>query len=202
VVKNYFGSIPIYEEREAKVLGSSSVWSILHVLRSHGSDGCTAEEISTTMDLPISTVYNILTNLRAVGYVHTKRISKRIGRPNQASKDQEARTANQKRIYIEDVPWGSFAFTPEFANFLNDEIDHLIHKSEVMKVGATVIDEIITKMKNNPKCTDFLPAGEECPICHALHDANEYVMALVSAIGHNILQSDELGKILKKHGFN
>lgn len=199
---NYFGSIPIYEEREAKILGSSSVWAILHLLRSHGSEGCTAEEISSILDLPISTVYNTLSNMRAVGYVHTKRISRRVGRPNRASRDQGTRITNQKRIYVDGVAWGSFAFTSEFGNFLNEEIDDLIDKSDIKKECALVIDKIITNMKNKPNCTDFLPTGDECPICHSLHDAHEFIMALVSSIGQHILQSNELDKMLKKHGFN
>src|SRR5688500_5732718 len=99
MVTTYFESIPVREEREAKILGSDSGWSILNFLRDSCSVDCTAEEISGDLDLPISTVYNVLNSLRAVGFVHTKRIPKQLGRPSKASVEQEMRTGKQKRIY-------------------------------------------------------------------------------------------------------
>lgn len=140
--------------------------------------------------------------MRAVGYVHTKRISRRVGRPNQTSREQETRTTNQKRIYVDGIAWGFSTLTPEFGNFLNEEIDDLIDKSEIKKECAMIIDKIITKMKNKPNCTAFLPTGDECPICHSLHDSHEFIMALVYSIGQHIRESSELDKVLKKHGFN
>jgi DNA-binding transcriptional ArsR family regulator len=201
MVNTYFESIPVREEREAKILGSDSGWSILNLLRESGSEGCTAEEISSNLDLPISTVYNVLNSLRAVGFIHTKRIPKQIGRPSKDSMEQEMRTGKQKRIYIEKVPWGNFTFTHDFDRLLVEEIDKLIDKSEISEACASVIDQIISKMKNNSSCKGFLPSTEDCPHCHYSHEAREYAFALVQAVSDRIMKSELLQVVLEKHGY-
>lgn len=198
---SYFESIPVREEREAKILGSDSGWSILNLLRESGSEGCTADEISSTLDLPISTVYNVLNSLRAVGFIHTKRIPKQLGRPSNDSIEQEMRTGKQKRIYIEKVPWGNFTFTRDFDRLLVEEIDKLIDKSDVSEVCSSVIDQIISKMKNNSSYRAFLPSAEDCPHCHYSHEAREYAFALVQAVSDRIMKSELLQAVLEKHGY-
>jgi len=201
MVNTYFESIPVREEREAKILGSDSGWSILNLLRDSGSDGCTAEEISSGLDLPISTVYNVLNSLRAVGFVHTKRISKQIGRPSKDSIEEEMRTGKQKRIYIEKVPWGNFSFTRDFDRLLVEEIDKLIDKSDIIEACAAVVDQIISKMKNNSNYKDFLPSTEDCPHCHYSHEAREYAFALVQAVSDRVMKSVALQAVLEKYGY-
>jgi predicted ArsR family transcriptional regulator len=191
----------VREEREAKILGSDSGWSILNLLRESGSEGCTADEISSTLDLPISTVYNVLNSLRAVGFIHTKRIPKQLGRPSNDSIEQEMRTGKQKRIYIEKVPWGNFTFTRDFDRLLVEEIDKLIDKSDVSEVCSSVIDQIISKMKNDSSYREFLPSAEDCPHCHYSHEAREYAFALVQAVSDRIMKSELLQAVLEKHGY-
>ncbi len=51
------------DKRQAKVLGSGSGWEVLELLKESGVEGSTADEISERLDLPKSTVYNILSDL-------------------------------------------------------------------------------------------------------------------------------------------
>ena len=82
----YLVSIPITVENEARVLGSPSAWEILDELRYAGLEGLYTEEISKELDIPKSTVYGVLNRLDAIGFVETRRLTKRLGRP---SKDVE-----------------------------------------------------------------------------------------------------------------
>jgi DNA-binding transcriptional ArsR family regulator len=99
----YFETIPIVDKRQAKVLGSGSGWEVLELLRESGIEGSTADEISDRLDLPKSTVYNILSDLSAARYVDSRRYKKGVGRPNKENIEEEKRTGKQKRIYVESI---------------------------------------------------------------------------------------------------
>jgi predicted ArsR family transcriptional regulator len=103
MVNCYFETIPIVDKRQAKVLGSGSGWEVLELLRESGIEGSTADEISDRLDLPKSTVYNILSDLSAARYVDSRRYKKGVGRPNKENIEEEKRTGKQKRIYVESI---------------------------------------------------------------------------------------------------
>jgi DNA-binding transcriptional ArsR family regulator len=201
MVNCYFETIPIVDKRQAKVLGSGSGWEVLELLRESGVEGSTADEISERLDLPKSTVYNILSDLSAAHYIDSRRYKKRIGRPNKEAEEEENRTGKQKRIYMESISWGDSSFTLDFDRFLVEEVDKIIYDSDIDKVFSVLVDKIILKMKSKSETRVFLPSSEDCPHCHHSHEAREFASALIEAIADRIRKSEELADTLKKHGY-
>jgi DNA-binding transcriptional ArsR family regulator len=201
MVNTYFETIAIREEREAKILGSGSGWEILGLLRDNGMYGCTAEELSEELDLPLSTVYDTLNKLRAVGFIETRRFQKRIGAPDKDAIEEERRTGKQKKIYIECIHWGSSSFNIDFDRFLVEDIDKIIYNSDIDEQCSIIIDKIISRMKTTPDGKKFLPSTVDCPRCHFSHEAREYARALIFAIEDRIRKSEKIWKVFEKHGY-
>jgi DNA-binding MarR family transcriptional regulator len=197
----YLVSISITEENEARVLGSPSAWEILDELRGAGLKGRTAEEISKELGIPISTVYGVLNRLDAIGYLETRRLAKRLGRPSKDVEENEKRTGKKKRIYVEHVQWGGISLDDDFADFFDKTLQKLVDKSKIAEFYSELVDKMITTMENNSDGRDLLPSMERCPVCKSNHEATEYVWALVLAICAKIFRSDELVNICKKHNY-
>jgi DNA-binding MarR family transcriptional regulator len=201
MVHEYLVSIPITEENEARVLGSSSAWEVLDELRYAGLEGCTAEEISKELDIPKSTVYGVLNRLDAIGFVETRRLTKRLGRPSKDIQEIEKRTGKKKRIYVEHVHYGGMSLDDDFADYFYKNLQKHIDKSKIVESFSNLVDAMITIMENSSAGRDLLPSLEVCPLCKSNHEANEYTMALVFAICSEILKSGELANICKKHKY-
>ena len=197
----YFETVPIREQREAKVLASGSGWEIIDLLRGRGVVGCTAEEISEELDLPVSTVYDTLSKLRAAGFVEVRRYRPRLGRPDKDAREEEERTGKQKKIYTEHIRWGGSTFYIEFDRFLVEEIDNIIDKSDIVEQCANLVNDIISKMKQTKAGRNFLPLPDECPHCHFSHDTKEFTYALIAAIADRIKKNNKIDKILEEHGY-
>jgi DNA-binding MarR family transcriptional regulator len=197
----YLVSIPITLENEARVLGSPSAWEVLDELRDAGLEGRTAEEISKELDIPKSTVYGVLNRLDAIGFVETRRLTKRLGRPSKDVQEIEKRTGKKKRIYVEHVQWGGVSLDDDFANFFDKNLQKHIDKSKIVEYFSELVDMMITTMENSSAGRDLLPSLEACPLCKSNHEANEYTMALVFAVCSEILKSNELANICKKHKY-
>jgi hypothetical protein len=73
---------------------------------------------------------------------------------------------------------------------------------DISSACSDLVDKLISKMKNNTSCKEFLPSREERPHCHRSHEAREYAYALVTAILYRIMKSDEIVEVLQKQGFN
>jgi DNA-binding transcriptional ArsR family regulator len=193
---------PIRDDTQAKVLGSGSGWEILQLLRERGIDGCTADEISHLLDLPISTVYDTLSKLQAAGFVVTRRYQKGIGRPSKEEEEEENRTNKQRKIYMEDIRWGGSFFYNDFNRFIVEEIDKIIDESDIDEQMSTLINNIISRMKKTSAGKDFLPSTEECPHCHYSREAFEFASSLIQAIANRIIAGKKISEIFQKHGYN
>lgn len=197
----YFETIGISSEREANVLSSSTGWDILSVLRHAGIDGHTAEELEGILDIPRSTVYNVLKELMAAGFVESRRYRKHIGRPSN-NDEEELRTGKQKKIYIENINWGNFTFHHEFDRYLVESIDKIIDQSELSKYFLETIDKILEKMKKTTKGKQFLPSEGICPGCHYNHEAKEFLTALIMTIADRIRKDENfINKFQDKYGY-
>ena len=202
MVNTYFETIPVREERQAKVLGSGSGWDILELLRDEGVYGSTADEISYRLDLPISTVYDTLSKLRAAGFVATRRYRKGVGRPSKEEEDEEERTNKQKKIFMEHISWGDSSFHNDFDRFLVEEIDKIIYDSDIDEQCSILINSIISKMKRTSAGKDFLPSTKDCPHCHYSREAYELASSLVRAIADRLIKSEKVSDVFEKHGYN
>jgi len=199
LVQRYLDSIPVTSQNDAKVLGSSSGWEILEELREAGIDGLTVNEIADRLDLPSSTVYNILRQLSAAGFLKTKRYKKKIGAPDKKRRDDELRTGKKKRIYLEAIPWGWTSFEDEFRLFIEKRVNEIIDQSEIGQQCSDLIERILEKMKKDRDGKAMFPAKNVCPNCNMDHEARELLWALLLAISTRVLNSQELEEKCKQH---
>jgi DNA-binding MarR family transcriptional regulator len=200
MVQRYLESIPLVSQTEAKVLGSGSGWEILDELRESGIDGMTVDEIAEKMDVPKSTVYAILRQLSAAGFVKTKRYKKRIGAPNKDRRDDELRTGKKKQIFMEAIPWGSIAYNEDFNLFIEKSANDIIDDSDIAAECAALVGKIMKKMKTDPDGKELLPENKVCPSCDLDHEAREMIWALLMAICDRVLNSQEIEDECKSHG--
>jgi hypothetical protein len=78
----------------------------------------------------------------------------------------------------------------------------MIYESDISSACSALVDKLISHMKNNPSCEDFLPSEEEGPRCHLSHEAEEYAYALVMSILDRIMKSKEIAEVLRKHDYS
>ncbi len=156
--RKYLECIPITNGNEARILGSSSSWEILELIRDKGTYGATAEEIAKYLEIPLSIVYNILKGLRDAGFIEARRFSKKLGKPSMAMQEEEKRTGKQKRIYVERIGWGDFSqMTSEFRTYFTDELEDIVYDDGIIGNYCDLLDKIIMKMKENGDGKDLLP---------------------------------------------
>ena len=171
-------------------------------MRDKGSYGSTADEISDRLDLPISTVYDTLSKLRAAGFVATRRYRKGVGRPSNEDEEEEERTNKQKKIYMEHIDWGEYYFHADFDRFLSEEIDKIIYDSDIDEQCSILINSMLSRMRKTSTGKDLLPSTEDCPHCHYSREAYELASSLVRAIADRIMKSEKLSDVFEKHGYN
>ena len=128
-------------------------------------EGYTADEISDILDLPKSTVYNILSDLRSAGYVESRRPNRHVGRPSKKDEEEETRTGKQKRIYVERILWGTYNFTGDFERYLVKEIDDIIDRSHIEEHFCVLADKIISTMEKKSDGKKFLPPKQSLHLC-------------------------------------
>ena len=201
MANSYMDSIAITDENEARVLGSPSAWEILQKLRHAGMRGMTAEEISNDLQIPISTVYNTLTNLRAANLIETRRMPKRVGKPSKELQDEEKRTGKKKRIYVEKIEWGSAYLDENFQEYLDRNISKMLDDTLFTSEFANTIDKIIQKIKNGGHGAKILPSEEICPNCKESHEAEEFIWALLHFIMVQTYYSKDLQEVCKKYRY-
>src|SRR2546422_8435295 len=139
----YLLTFPVSDKEDARNLASSSAWEVLEELRKVGLDGRTVEEISKKLELPRSTVYNVLSKLQAASWVKARRSSKKIGRPNARRKAEATRTGRMKQIYVEDIPWGDIEFDDKFKATLDPVIKEVLEKHDVVSSFVDALDKIL-----------------------------------------------------------
>jgi len=199
----YLLTFPVSGKQEARNLGSSSAWEVLEELREVGLDGLTVEEISKRLDLPKSTVYNVLSKLQAADWVEPRRSPRKLGRPNAKRQAEAARTGRMKQIYVENIPWGEIEFDKKFKDTLDPVLGEILRKHPVVDSFVDSLDKILTALTLHQGGKKFLPSSEVCPKCKTSHEATEFVWALSIGLASALLSEEfvyKLRPVLEKHG--
>lgn len=199
VANIYFESFPVAEKQVARTLAANSAWEVLEQLRQAGISGLTAEEISAKLELPKSSVYNVLAKLQAAGWVEPRRATKRLGRPDERTRGQVARTGRTKQLYVEKIPWGGYVLNEEFDDVLGAAVERMLADHRLPEAFADALDKTILALTSDEHGKDFLPSREPCPKCKTSHEANEFVMAIASAIMSELVEHERLEPTYKKH---
>jgi len=125
-----------------------------------------------------------------------------VGRPTRERDEEEKRTGKQKRIYIENIPWGSYSFDINFDRFAVEYLDLIIDESDIFQYYTKLVDRIILTMKKDGG-KDFLPSDDVCSVCNKNHEAEEFIMALIFLISDRVLRNhDFLVNLRDRHNLN
>ena len=190
----YFRSIQIESWQTAETIGSPNMWRIIQALRKEGIKGITAEDLANNLGLPKSTVYNILSKLRALGWVDTRSQRKRLGRPKKGEKRPYTR-GKPSQLYVECIPWGSPSFNLNFLRALHPILEE--HIENVKHPILEFFSKIVEECKRNPRLIRYLPSNEICEKCNESHEAKEFLLA----IGTYLFQIFPFEELKKKYHF-
>ena len=198
-VNKYFGSIPVSSWQDAKVLGSETNWKILETLRDVGIEGLSTEEISEKTDVPISSIYSILSKLEAADYVESSKRRLHWGRPSKEAKKRFG--GKPTRVYIEEVPWGQSEFDEDFAQSLDGVLREL--KRDVDELGEkwlSILDKIASAYQTDD-LKKFFPQDAIHEKCGVSHEGQEFLDAISFCLLLRILDGENFDQLCRKHKF-
>jgi len=200
----YLLTFPVSDKQEARNLGAASAWDVLEELREVGLRGLTADEISVRLELPLSTVYGVLSKLQAARWVEPRRPTKRIGRPGAKRQAELSRTGRMRQIYVEKIPWGDVDFEERFVAILDPVIKEVLQRHQLVDHLRDALDAILTDFSKDERGREFLPSSEVCPKCKESHEAYEFLWALFTRLNAILFEgfSDKLRPVLQRHKLN
>lgn len=199
-VNRYFVTIPVGKWEHAQQIGSETNWIILQTLRDAGIDGCTVNELAKKTNISKSTIYNVLSKLRAGEWVESERRRFGWGRPKKEVKERLG--GKPARVYIEKVPWGDIEFDDDFLENL-PPVSPLMdkYKNELSKIWLAFLDEIVTKFKTDKDLEKFFPKDAIHEACGWSHEAREFLYAISYLMIEELLDDDDFEKLARKHKF-
>ncbi|HZD12412.1 MAG TPA: hypothetical protein VE177_02705 [Candidatus Binatus sp.] len=156
IAAKYVAHYAIGSREEARVLARQNSWNILEYLRSIGTTGASAGEISEALELPLSDVYSTLKELIQLAYTRT--VPKKIRHDDR-----------RKRFLCETVDPNRYAISEEFS--------HLLEYDEEMKeIVGSLADDLSKILSKIQKRLNDKRGG--CPTCGLDHEVVEFLYAL------------------------
>lgn len=198
-VNKYFVTIPVDSWQIAKLLGSETNWKILETLRDVGVEGLSTEEISEKMDVPMSSIYSILSKLEAADWIESSKRRFHWGRPSEEVKKRFG--GKPTRVYTENVPWGLYEFDEEFIQSLDGVLGELKKDvDELREKWLSILDKIASAYQTND-LKKFFPQDAFHEKCGWSHEALEFLHATSSALLLKILEGERFDELGRKHRF-
>lgn len=198
-VNKYFVSIPIIDWREAKLLGSETNWRILEVLRDSGVDGLSTKEISEKIEVPIPSVYSILSKLEATGWVESTMYRPSWGRPSKEVKERFG--GKPTKVFIETVPWGLSGFDEEFIESLDPVLKNIKKNvDELREKWLSILEKIISTYQSDD-LKKFFPQDAIHEKCGYSHEASEFLHAISLELLLKMLEGKDFEQLAKRHKF-
>lgn len=199
-VNKYLLTWPVDSWETAQLIGSETNWKILEILREVGSQGLSAEEISKKANVPISTVYNILSKLQAANWVQSGLRRPQWGRPSKEAKKRQG--GKPTKIYVGNIFGGEYAFDEDFEESLEDAFGKLKKDMEELKKGwLSILEKIVAMYENDEQLKKFFPQDPIHEDCGSSHEAEEFLYASSLAILYKILSDKDYNEFKKNHKF-
>lgn len=199
-VNRYFVTIPIFNIKEAKYLGSETNWEIMEVLRDAGIKGLSAEEISKEIEIPTQSVYSILSKLEAAGLIEGSTRRAHLGRPTKEEAKQRS-SGKPTKFYTENIPWGYSGIDEEFKESLNPLLTDMEQNvNELRQKWLPILDRIVSIYETG-KLKKFFPQDEIHEECGYSHEAQEFLCAISLSLLWKILEGEEYDKLARRHKF-
>ncbi len=198
-MNKYFVTIPVFNWQNAKLLGSETNWKILEVLRDVGIDGLSADEISKKINVPISSVYSILSKLAAAELVESTVRRPSVGRP---SKEEKQRFEGKPtRVFMENVPWGRSEFDEEFIESLIPVLEDMDKNvDELRKKWLSILERILSAYQAD-NLKNFFPQDAIHEACGHSHEGYEFLDAVSLALLWKILDGKDFDELAIKYKF-
>jgi hypothetical protein len=199
-VNRYFITIPIFNIKEAKYLGSETNWEIMEVLRDAGVKGLSAEEISKKIEIPTQSVYGTLSKLEAADLIEGSIRRTHLGRP---TKEETKKRSSGKptKVFTENIPWGYSGIDEEFEESLNPLLTNMDQNiDEIRQKWLPILDRIVSTYETG-KLKKFFPQDEIHEQCGCNHEATEFLHAISLSLLWKILEGKEYDELAKRHKF-
>jgi DNA-binding PadR family transcriptional regulator len=198
-VNKYFVTIPVSSWQIAKLLGSETNWKILETLRDVGIEGLSTEEISEKMDVPISSIYSILSKLEAADWIESSKRRLHWGRPSKETKKRFG--GKPTRVYTENVPWGRSEFDEDFIQSLDGVLGELKRDvDELREKWLSILDKIASAYQTDD-LRKFFPQDALHEECGWSHEGLEFLDASSLALLLKILDDENFDKLGRKYKF-
>lgn len=198
-VNKYLVTIPVSNWEDAKLLASETNWKILELLRDVGIDGLSAEEISEKIEVPISSIYNILSKLTAKEWAESTMRRSRWGRPSKEAKQRFG--GKPTKVFIQNAPWGESRFDEDFIESLDPVLEDVEKNvSELAEKLLSILDKIASRYQNDD-LKKFFPQDAMHEQCGHSHEGFEFLTAISLALLWKILYSKRFEDLAKRHGF-
>jgi predicted transcriptional regulator len=199
-VNTYLLTLPVENWETAQLLGSETNWKILESLREVGIQGLSAEELSKKVNVPISTVYNVLSKLQAANWVQSGLRRPQWGRPSKETKNR--RSGKPTKIYIGKSFAGDYQFDQDFEKSLEDVFGKLKGDIEGLQKGWLLfLEKIVSMYENDEKLQKFFPHDPIHEECGRSHEGEEFLVASSLALLNKILSSKDYDELEKNHKF-
>jgi len=199
-VNKYLLTIPVDSWQIAQLLGSETNWKILETLRDVGAQGLTAEEISKRINVPKSTIYNVLSKLQAGSWVESGVRRPQWGRP---SKEVKQRLGGKPtRIFVGNVLWGDNEFDEEFEASLVRLLEELEKDMDELKQKwLSILEKIVSTYERDEKLRKFFPQDSIHEECGWSHEGEEFLYASSLEVLGKILSDEDYYELARRHKF-
>jgi hypothetical protein len=197
-VNRYFVTIPIFNIKEAKLLGSETNWEVLEVLRDAGINGLSAEEISKEMKIPIQSIYGVLSKLEAADLIEGSVRRAAWGRPTKEAKQRSG--GKPTKVYTENIPWGYSQINDEFMESLDPLLNDMEQNLNDLRMKwLSILEKVVCTYETGD--LKFFPQDAIHQECGSSHEAAEFLRAISLALLGEILEGKGYDELARRHKF-
>jgi DNA-binding MarR family transcriptional regulator len=162
----YVAHYAISSATEARALSRQNAWEILEYLRSVGSSGSSAREISEALSLPVSDVYSSLKDLSQLELV--------FALPKRMLPTGERR----RRIVSETSVWNRYKIDTRLAKVLETDGE----MKDLVNSLITPLSNVASKVQSR-----VVEPYKRCPRCGLNHDMAEFLFAITLTALNSIM---------------
>ena len=190
--RSYVTHLPINDPMKAKVLSRQVAWDILSHIRASGSNGVSAGDISTSMNIPLGDVYSTLRDFTLHELAFKVPRTTRLHR------------GRRKRYVSDKITWKSYTVDRGLTRILEREgiLKDLTERlREPFLMALTQAKELLSKTEFNSQ----LPWPGKAGLCHRCgmnHEALDFFNALLMSLGAGFMEGEAFKTFFHNLGFS
>lgn len=191
-VKAYVTHVPVNNPNEAKVLSRRVAWDILSHVRASGSNGISAGELSTSLNIPLSDVYSILRGLTTHELIFKVPRGKGVHR-------------GRRKYYVsQKLTWKKYG--------LNRTLTQILEREGILgELTDSLKEPFVTSLVQaaeglaRTELYSLLPSPGKtglCLKCGVNHEALDFFNALGLLLVGALMESSEFKTLLNRLGYS